>query len=218
MKQKNIFIASAVLLIIAFTVGAFFYKNQKAEQAAQTARQNQIALVRSHAPTFGNADAPVHVVEFFDPACGTCRDFYPLVKAMMKANPGKIKLSMRYAPFHTGSDQVVKVMEAARKQGQFQQVLELLFASQNDWVQNHTAQVALIWGPLNVLGLDMERLKNDVNSPEVAQVIAQDLADARTLNVTMTPEYFVNGKPLPNFGYDELKKLVDDALVSATGK
>jgi protein-disulfide isomerase len=78
--------------------------------------------------------------------------------------------------------------------------------------------VALIWGPLNVLGLDMERLKNDVNSPEVAQVIAQDLADARTLNVTMTPEYFVNGKPLPNFGYDELKKLVDDALVSATGK
>jgi protein-disulfide isomerase len=109
-------------------------------------------------------------------------------------------------------------MEAARNQGQFQQVLELLFASQNDWVQNHTAQVALIWGPLNVLGLDMERLKNDVNSPEVAQVIAQDLADARTLNVTMTPEYFVNGKPLPNFGYDELKKLVDDALVSATGK
>ncbi len=218
MKQKNIFIAAAALLLVVFIAGAWFYSNRQAEQAAQLAAKNQLALARAQAPSFGNPNAPVQIVEFFDPACGTCRDFYPLVKEMMKANPGKIKLSMRYAPFHPGSDQVVKVMEAARKQGQFQQALEVLFASQNDWVQNHTAQVALIWGPLSALGLDMDRLKNDVNSPEVARVIAQDLADAKTLNVTMTPEYFVNGKPLPNFGFDELKKLVDDALVSATGK
>ena len=124
MKQKNIFIAATVLLIIAFIVGAFFYNNQKAEQAAQSARQNQMALVRSHSPSFGNADAPVHIVEFLDPACGTCRDFYPLVKELMAAHPGKIRLSVRYAPFHPGSDQVVKVIEAARKQGQFLQALE----------------------------------------------------------------------------------------------
>ncbi|WP_158081208.1 MULTISPECIES: hypothetical protein [Rhodoferax] len=39
-----------------------------------------------------------------------------------------------------------------------------------------------------------------------------DLADAQTLKVTMTPWYFVNGKPLPQFGFDELMKLVEDAL------
>ena len=43
-------------------------------------------------------------------------------------------------------------------------------------------------------------------------VIAQDIADGRTLNVTKTPEFFVNGRPLPVFGYEELKKLVDLAL------
>lgn len=218
MKQKNIFIASAVLLIIAFVVGAFFYNNQKAEQAAQTAKQNQIALVRAHSPSFGNADAPVHIVEFFDPACGTCRDFYPMVKNLMAQHPGKIRLSVRYAPFHPGSDQVVKVLEAARKQGQFRQALEALFASQSMWVQNHVAQVDYIWSPLSGLGMDMERLKNDMNSAEVAQVIQQDLADAKTMNVTMTPEFFVNGKPLPNFGFDELKALVGDALLSANAK
>lgn len=218
MKQKNIFIAAAALLIIAFVVGAFFYKNQQAEQAAQSARQNQIALVRSHSPSFGNADAPVQIVEFFDPACGTCRDFYPLVKNLMTEHPGKIRLSVRYAPFHPGSAQVVKVLEAARKQGQFRQALEALFASQSVWVQNHVAQVDYIWSPLSGLGLDMERLKNDMNSPEVAQVIQQDLADAKTMNVTMTPEFFVNGKPLPNFGFDELKTLVGDALLSANAK
>lgn len=218
MKQKSIFTLAAVLLIAAFIVGAFFYKNQKTEQAAQLAAKNQISLVRADAPSFGNADAPVHIVEFFDPACGTCREFYPLVKNLMAAHPGKIRLTMRYAPFHPGSDQVVKVMEAARKQGQFQQTLEALFSSQTVWVQNHTAQADLIWSPLGGLGLDMERIKSDMNSPEIARTIAQDLADAKTMNVTMTPEYFVNGKPLPSFGFEQLQRLVDEALVNTNTK
>jgi len=218
MKQKSIFTLAAVLLIAAFIVGAFFYKNQKTEQAAQLAAKNQISLVRADAPSFGNADAPVHIVEFFDPACGTCREFYPLVKNLMAAHPGKIRLTMRYAPFHPGSDQVVKVMEAARKQGQFQQTLEALFSSQTVWVQNHTAQADLIWSPLGGLGLDMERIKSDMNSPEIARTIAQDLADAKTMNVTMTPEYFVNGKPLPSFSFEQLQRLVDEALVNTNTK
>jgi protein-disulfide isomerase len=55
----------------------------------------------------------------------------------------------------------------------------------------------------------------DLTAPEIASVIAQDLEDARTLNVTKTPEYFVNGRPLPSFGFEQLKKLVDDALAAS---
>ncbi|HEY5580177.1 MAG TPA: thioredoxin domain-containing protein [Rhodoferax sp.] len=218
MKQKNIFIAASMLLIAAFALGTFFYKNQQTQQAEKLAVQNQAALVRADSPSFGNPDAPVHIVEFFDPACGTCREFYPLVKNLMAAHPGKIRLTMRYAPFHPGSDQVVKVMEAAHKQGKFQPTLEALFASQAVWVQNHTAQLDLIWSPLASLGLDMERIKSDMNSPEIARTIEQDLADAKTMNVTMTPEYFVNGRPLPSFGFEQLKALVDEALVNTNTK
>lgn len=218
MKQKNLFIAAAGLLIAAFIVGAFLYKNQQAEQAAQTARQNQAALVRAHSPSFGNPAAQVHIVEFFDPACGTCREFYPMVKNLVAEHPGKVRLSVRYAPFHQGSDQVVRVLESAHHQGMFKQALEALFASQHIWVQNHTAQVEMIWAPLSTLGLDMERLKSDMNSAEVVQVIQQDLADAKTMNVTMTPEFFVNGKPLPSFGFEQLKQLVEEALVATSGK
>lgn len=218
MKQKNLFIAAAGLLIAAFIVGAFLYKNHQVEQAAQTARQNQAALVRAHSPSFGNPGAPVHIVEFFDPACGTCRDFYPMVKNLMAEHPGKVRLSVRYAPFHQGSDQVVRVLEAARNQGMFKQALEALFAAQHTWVQNHTAQVDFIWGPLSGLGLDMERIKNDMNSAEVVRVIQQDLADAKTMGVTMTPEFFVNGKPLPSFGFEQLKQLVGDELAATSSK
>lgn len=218
MKQKHIFIAALAFLLLAFSMGAGIYKYKMAQQAAQMASQNQAALQSSHSPTFGNADAPVQIVEFLDPACGTCKDFYPLVKQMMAAHPGKIRVSVRYAPFHPGSESVVRALEAARKQGQFRPALEALFGAQDSWVQNHTAQLDRIWAPLAALSLDMERLKTDMNSPEIAQLVAQDLADAKTMNVTMTPEFFVNGKPLPNFGFEELKALVDEALAASNAK
>lgn len=212
MKQKNIFLAVAVLLVVVFAAGAFMFKQQQSQQAAALAAQNQAALVHADAPTFGNPQAPVHIVEFFDPACGTCRQFHPLVKALMAAHPDKIRLTLRYAPFHRGSDAVVKVLEAARQQGKFEATLEALFADQETWVINHTADVQRIGPLLQNLGLDMDRLQKDFNTPAVAALIARDLADASTLKVTMTPEYFVNGKPLPQFGFDELKKLVEDEL------
>jgi protein-disulfide isomerase len=215
MKQKNLFIVVLAVLILVFAGGAFFYKKQQADQAAQLAAQNIAALVRADAPSFGNPNAPVHIVEFFDPACGTCREFYPLVKAMMKANPDKIRLSMRYAPFHPGSEAVVKVLEASRKQDKFEATLEALFASQDIWVQNHQANVQLIGPVLGTLGMDLEKLQIDATAPEVANMIARDMQDAKTMNVTMTPEYFVNGKPLPQFGFEELKSLVDQALANA---
>ncbi len=215
MKQRNIFIAAAALLILVFAGGAFLYQKQQADAAAQLAQQNMAALVRADAPSFGNPDAPVHIVEFLDPACETCRQFYPMVKALMAEHPGKIRLSLRYAPFHRGSDVVVKVLEASRKQGKFEATLEALLFQQDVWVHNHTARPELIGPLLAPLGMDLVQLQNDASAPDVAAVIARDLADAKTLNVTMTPEFFVNGKPLPQFGFTQLKQLVDEALASA---
>jgi hypothetical protein len=43
----------------------------------------------------------------------------------------------------------------------------------------------------------------------------QDRNDAVTLKVTATPEYFVNGRPMPSFGLQQLQTLVSEALQSA---
>lgn len=216
MKQKILFIVSAVALLLAFVAAAVFYSGQKEEAARQLAETNRAALMRIHSPTMGNPDAPVVIVEFFDPACETCSAFYPRVKKLMAAHPDKIRLVLRYAPFHTGSDKVVAVLEAARKQGKFWPALEALLSSQRDWAANHTAQVGKVWKHLDGLGLNMEQMAFDITAPEIDKLIAQDLEDARTLNVTMTPEYFVNGKPLPSFGFAQLTELVDQALAEST--
>lgn len=215
MKQKTLFIVASILLLVGFAAGMFIYNQQQQEAANQLAAANRAALLRMHAPSLGKADAPVVIVEFLDPACETCRAFYPLVKEMMAANPEKIRLVLRHAPFHNGSDQVVAVLEAARRQGKFWPALEALLAAQAEWSPHHTPQVALVWKHLEGLGLDLDKMRADITSPEIARLIAQDLDDARTLNVTKTPSFFVNGKPLARFGYEPLKALVDEALRSA---
>lgn len=215
MKQKSIFIVTAIILAILFFAAIQIYQGQQAERAVQATAQNQQALVRFGSPTIGNPDAPVHIVEFLDPACETCSAFYPFVKKLMAAHPGKIRLSIRYAPFHQGSDQVVKLLEAARKQDKYWQTLEVLFSSQSGWTQHHVARIDLVWPYLEGIGLDLERLKSDMGAPEIARLIEQDIADTKTLGVTKTPEFFVNGRPLPSFGYEPLQKLVEDALARA---
>ncbi len=212
MKHVTLLIVSVVTLSLAFVVGIWLHNLNEGKSVVSVPEADRAALIRMHAPTLGKIDAPVVIVEFLDPACETCRDFYPLVKEIMAAKPDQIRLVVRYAPFHKGSDNVVAVLEAARKQGKFWQTLEALLATQTAWAPNHAAQIDLVWRQLDGLGLDLEKLKADMVSPEITQRIAQDIADARTLNVRKTPEFFVNGRPLVNFGYEPLKALVEDAL------
>lgn len=216
MKQKTIFIATAVILAVAFALGINLYQSRKDEQATQATSQNNEALVRFHSPTLGNANAPVHIVEFLDPACESCRAFYPFVKEIMAAHPENIRLTIRYAPFHTGADEVVKVLEATRKQGKYWESLEALLVAQPEWTHGHAAQLDRVWPHLERLGLDVARLKEDMKSPELAKLVQQDLEDVKVLNVRGTPEFFVNGRSLPSFGPDQLQKLVDEELAKVS--
>jgi protein-disulfide isomerase len=213
MKQKTLFIAAAVVFVAAFVIGTIVYQDRKADSAQALARQ--ALLVRDYAPTAGPAEAKVHIVEFLDPACDTCRSFYPFVKRMLAANPGKIRVSVRYAPFHNQSDYVVKVLEATRKQGKYWEALEALLATQSRWAPNHSPDPDLVWPQLESLGLDLERVRQDMTAPDIARNVAQDIADVKALGVTQTPEFFVNGKPMPSFGYEQLAGLVNDALATA---
>jgi len=61
-------------------------------------------------------------------------------------------------------------------------------------------------------GSNMEQLEIDLTGPDLQRAIAQDLSDANTLGVSQTPEYFVNGRPLPSFGFEQLRQLVSDEL------
>ncbi len=215
MNRKTLFISVAGLLLLFFVIATVIFQNNKATRQSESVSQNQGVLEREGAPVKGPADARVTIVEFLDPACGTCRDFHPLLQQIIDRYPGKVRVMLRYAPLHPGSDEVVKMLEAARRQGQFWQALELLFSSQDRWVINHRSQPMRARSILNVLDLDQKKLTDDMNSAEVAQIIQQDIQDGKVLKVRATPEFFVNGRPMPSFGYAQLSQLVKEAVAGA---
>jgi len=209
MNRKNIFLTVTGLILLGFILAVVLYQNN---QSTILGDQGQDVFERQGAPVKGPADARVTIVEFFDPACGTCADFYPLVKQIVDQYPGKVRVMMRYAPLHSGSDQVVKMLEAAHHQGKFWQALELLFKNQRRWVKNHVSQPMHPRGLLNGLAMDHTRLDSDMNRLEITDAIQQDIEDGQSLNVKATPEFFVNGRPIPSFGLKQLKQLVKEAV------
>ena len=210
--KRTVFIAAAVALIAAFFVGSHFYKSGRAEKLGFMAEDNAETFVRPHSPTLGSEEAKVYLVKFSDPACETCAAFSTYGKQALEAYPGKVKFVLRHAPFHKGSDGVVRILEASRRQGKFWETLELLYKRQKDWTQNHRVILSRVWPLLPEVGLDVERVRSDMNDPEIAKIVQQDLADARALGVRRTPGFFVNGKPLEPFGARPLVELIQSEL------
>ena len=215
MSRKVLFIVAAVVLVAGFIVAALVYNTASIGRQGAAAVAHPEVFTRDHGPVLGNAEAKVLIVEFLDPACGTCAQFYPLVKRLMAGYPGKVRLSVRHLPLHAGSEEVVLALVASRKQGRYWQTLEALFAAQDRWVSNHVASIDSAWGVMAASGLNMEQLRADMNDPEVVRRVALDKADAQALGVKQTPEYFVDGHPLLKFGFDQLSDLVEQAVKAA---
>ena len=151
---------------------------------------------------FGDPDAKVHIVEFLDPACETCAIFFPMVKGWMAQLPGQIRLSVRHVAFHSGADYAVRVLEASRNQGKYWETLEALLMSQRQWTQNHVVQPDRIGPAIAGVGLNMDQLMADMDSAEVAALP----------RASKTPDYYVNGRPLPSFGQQQLADLIREEL------
>ena len=216
--NKNVVVVSVlVAVVVAFIAGAVVYRERTGAQAEHALKANSEALVRAHSPVYGNPAAQVTIVEFFDPACETCRAFYPIVKGIVNSSFGQVRLVTRYAPLHQGSDTAIMILEAARLQGKYWEAVERALAAQPQWASHDGARPELIWTLMADLGLDLAKARADVYSPEIERLLLQDVADMKALQVTKTPGFFVNGMPLVEFGEAPLRALVARELKNAKG-
>ena len=89
-----------VAVLLFFTAYTFTGSKQEVEAVSEKEAVSESLLVRFNSPVVGPVNAPVTIVEFFDPACEACRAFYPVVKEILDAHPDKVRLVLRYAAFH----------------------------------------------------------------------------------------------------------------------
>lgn len=211
-------ILSVLALGAAGFGGATWFANRPGPvaEAEPVAPELAEAMIRPYSPILGPADAPVTIVEFFDPACEGCRAFHPIVKDIMAEHGEAVRVVIRYTPFHgAASEEAIRVLEAARMQDVYVPVLEAVLREQPRWASHGAPAPGLILQVAATAGLDAEAARSQMLAPGVVAILNQDRADVETVGIRQTPTFFVNGKPLDPFGEAELRRLVAAEVASA---
>lgn len=209
MNRRRIILSLAGLSVVSFAGGWAF--NQRREIATSEAVTPD-RLVRPHSPSFGPLTARVTIVEFFDPSCEACRAFFPIVKQILASRPAAIRLVLRYAAFHDGSEEVVRLLEAARLQTVFAPVLDAVIEQQPRWAIHGAPNLEEAWAAAKSAGLDVSRARQDMTRPEISHAINLDREDVEVLKIQRTPTFFVNGRLLTDLSPSNLASVVQDGL------
>jgi protein-disulfide isomerase len=219
MNRRTVLIGASALGLAAFGGGAFLLNRQReaevAAVAAATPAVDPALLVRPNSPSFGPEDAPVTLVEFFDPSCEACRAYHPVVKEILRQFPDQLRVVLRYTPFHEGSDEAVRILEVARMQDKFEPVLDALLEQQPRWAVHGAPRLDLAWEIAGAAGLDLARAETERLFPGITAILNQDIADLEAVGIRQTPTFFLNGKRLENFTAESLMADVRLAVETA---
>jgi protein-disulfide isomerase len=172
-----------------------------------------LALYRSHqlpTPTAAkdSADSGLHVrgdgkalvtlEEFGDFECPPCAKMSEALHQLEKDYHGKLRIIFRHFPLamHPHAREAAIAAEAAHAQGKFWEMHDLLYEKQAQWSKDVNVS-SLFHSFAGELGLDVERFKKDMASPELAARVTADQELGKSRSVTSTPTIFINNTALP---------------------
>jgi protein-disulfide isomerase len=163
----------------------------RTKQAGDAIRAHSAELVSDSAsPVAGNPAGTVTLVEFFDYQCGYCKRVAPEVAKLLQADP-QIRLVYKDFPI-LGPESVLaaRAALAAQQQGKYLALHDALMAAEqvNEQVVFDLAARA---------GLDVPRLKQDMQSPAVSQALARNAKLAQDLGIRGTPAFVAGDELYP---------------------
>lgn len=168
-------------------------RQAKAEQQSRETAiaQNADAIFRAKNPIIaGNPNGDVTVVEFFDYNCGYCKRAFSSLVKLMETDPNVRVVLKEFPIFGERSVGAAKVAIAAQKQGKYFELHSELLKSRQV-TKDSALRIA------EKLGLDIEKLKQDMDKPEVQAVITETRQLAERLGIQGTPFYLVGDQTIP---------------------
>jgi len=188
MPLSDMAVAGAAPSEIEQAVQAYASKlRADAERARDQAVVNRTtALLRDPATqVLGNPEGDVAVVEFFDYTCPFCKAVEPRLQKLLQDDKG-VKLVVKEFPILSSVSLIAsKAALASVKQGKYQSFHQALLGFRGQLETSAVFEIA------KSVGLDVDRLRNDMDMPEVADQIIANFNLARSLNITSTPTFIV---------------------------
>jgi protein-disulfide isomerase len=150
-----------------------------------------ILPVNSGDHIFGNPTAVLELVEYGDYECPYCGRAYPIIKNIQQQLGNDLKFVFRNFPLrkiHLHAFMASIATEAAGLQDKFWQMHDIIFENQNALDAGNIFQFA------SVLGLDLDRFKNDIEKKSVNDKVEKDFESGIRSGVNRTPTFFINGE------------------------
>jgi len=161
------------------------------------------------APFIGPSQAPITIAEFSDFQCPFCGKVGPTLDQIRKAYGDNIKLVWKHYPLdmHPNAKPAALAAEAANSQGKFWEYHDKMFANQSKLGLNDLKQYAKDGG------LDTAQFEKDLGDPGKKKRMDDDVTEARSLGITGTPAFFVNGRFLNGAKpFSEFAKVINAEL------
>ena len=182
--------------------------NREADSKAVTVlsdRRNEV-FDDPATPVGGNPQGDVTIVEFFDYRCPYCKQVLPSLQALLKEDH---KLRFVYKEMPVLGPQSVTAAHAAlaaQRQGKYEAFHNAMMATKGQITDETVYKVA------GSVGLDVDRLKQDMSAPDIGQALKTNLELASELNIRGTPGFIVGNHIVPGaIDLDALRNMVADA-------
>lgn len=180
-----------ILLEVQSRLEAKMEKEQE-ERLKTAIKSNADELYRrADAPSAGDPKGDITVVEFFDYNCGFCKRGFTDVSKLIE-NDKKIRVVFKELPILSkGSEEASRVALAAKKQGKYWEVHRALLEYRGSVDAESALKIAA------KQGLDVDKLKADMDSPEVTAEITKVRELAQKMGINGTPHFLVGDRTIP---------------------
>jgi protein-disulfide isomerase len=150
-------------------------------------------LAPASTPPAAAPAAAVEIVLFSDFQCPFCAQLAGPMRELQRTPPSGVAVDLRFMQFplgiHPNAPLAHQAALAARAQGKFWEMHDLLFANRSRAQRDDVVEYA------RQLGLDVDRFQQDLDSEAVKQTIEADRTEGARRGVDATPTFFVNGRP-----------------------
>lgn len=144
-------------------------------------------------PVEGNPNGTVTIAQFFDYQCPHCVHMVPVINALIKANPN-VRFVFKEFPIRgSQSERASRAALAAKMQGKYLVFHEALMNESKSPLDEAT-----ILKVAQTAGLDVAKLKADMNSAAVDQLIKNNTKLGQNLQLIGTPAIFIAKTDISN--------------------
>lgn len=183
---------------------------QRREEVAETERsqraltENAANIYRSeHDLVVGNPEGSITMVEYFDYNCGYCKRALPDVLKMIDEDKDLRVVLKEFPILGPGSTFAARAALASRKQGKYWE-FHLAMLEQRGAIDE-----AKVLAAAEKIGLDVDKLKADMEAPEIDKAISINMSVARDLGINGTPAFIIGERVIPGaVGYRSLASTV----------